>query len=251
MGRGREFRETSRKGFDDNDFGQRQPDYFEPRAERGSFGGQPPMARASSGGPEVDAVVKWFNSEKGFGFVELGDGSGDAFLHIRAVQAAGHDEFQPGTRLTVRTTQGQKGPQVTDVLTVDTSTAEAPRSSFGGGAGGGFGGAAGGARRPAPRAGGFDGGGQGGFGRQGGGFSAAPRPSGPSVELNGTVKWYNPTKGFGFIMAEDGGKDVFIHRSVLMRANVPDLVEGQQVRMGVVDGQKGREAASIELGDGY
>jgi len=159
MGRGREFRETSRKGFDD-DFGQRQPDYFEPRAERGSFGGPPPMARASSGGSEVDAVVKWFNSEKGFGFVELGDGSGDAFLHIRAVQAAGHDEFQPGTRLTVRTTQGQKGPQVTDVLTVDTSTAEAPRSSFGGGPAG--------ARRPAPRAGGFDGGG---FGRQGGGFN--------------------------------------------------------------------------------
>ena len=60
-------------------------------------------------------------------------------------------------------------------------------------------------------------------------------------------KWYNPTKGFGFIMAEDGGKDVFIHRSVLMRANLPDLVEGQQVRMGVVEGQKGREAATIEI----
>ncbi len=196
------------------------------------------MARASSGGPEVDAVVKWFNPEKGFGFVELGDGSGDAFLHIRAVQAAGHDEFQPGTRLTVRTAQGQKGPQVTDVLTVDTSTAEAPapRGQFGGGFGGGQG-----QRRP-PRA--------GGFGGAGGGFGG-PRNTGPTTELNGTVKWYNPTKGFGFITAEDGGKDVFIHRSVLMRANVPDLIEGQQVRMGVVDGQKGREAASIEIGDGY
>src|SRR6056297_1551245 len=122
MGRGRDFRETSRKGFD-NDFGQDQPDYFEPRAERGSFGGQPSMSRPV-GGVEMDAVVKWFNPEKGFGFVELGDGSGDAFLHIRAVQAAGYDEFMPGTKLEVRTAQGQKGPQVTEVLSADTSTAE-------------------------------------------------------------------------------------------------------------------------------
>ena len=86
-------------------------------------------------------------------------------------------------------------------------------------------------RRPPPRQQGFGG----------------PRATGPATELSGTVKWYNPTKGFGFIMAEDGGKDVFIHRSVLMRANLPDLVEGQQVRMGVVEGQKGREAATIEI----
>lgn len=242
MGRGREFRDSGRRGFDD-DFGQRRSDFREPRADRGPFNAQPMAPRAA--GPEVDAVVKWFNPEKGFGFVELGDGSGDAFLHIRAVEAAGHSEFQPGTRLTVRTAQGQKGPQVTDVTSVDTSTAEAPqpRGGFGGGgyAGGGFGGGAGGgfgaARRP-PRAGGPMGGG-------------APRHTGPTTELNGTVKWYNPTKGFGFITAEDGGKDVFVHRSVLMRANLPDLVEGQQVRMGVVDGQKGREAATIEIGDSY
>ncbi|MCC5977827.1 MAG: cold-shock protein [Salinarimonas sp.] len=229
MGRGRDFRETSRKGFD-KDFGQDQPDYFEPRAERGSFGGQPSMSRPV-GGVEMDAVVKWFNPEKGFGFVELGDGSGDAFLHIRAVQAAGYDEFLPGTKLEVRTAQGQKGPQVTEVLSADTSTAEErppQRQGFGGGApGGGFGGQ----RRPPPRQQGFD----------------APRNTGPATELSGTVKWYNPTKGFGFIMAEDGGKDVFIHRSVLMRANLPDLIEGQQVRMGVVEGQKGREAATIEV----
>ncbi len=232
MGRGRDFRETSRKGFD-NDFGQSQPDYFEPRAERGSFGGQPSMSRPV-GGAEMDAVVKWFNPEKGFGFVELGDGSGDAFLHIRAVQAAGYDEFLPGTKLEVRTAQGQKGPQVTEVLSADTSTAEERPQRQGFGGGGGFGGGAGGfggQRRPPPRQQGFGG----------------PRATGPATELSGTVKWYNPTKGFGFIMAEDGGKDVFIHRSVLMRANLPDLVEGQQVRMGVVEGQKGREAATIEI----
>lgn len=192
------------------------------------------MAPRPMGGPQVGATVKWFNSEKGFGFVEVDDGSGDAFLHIRAVEAAGHADLQPGTRLEVRTAQGQKGPQVTEVLSVDTSTAQAPAPRTGG-FGAGPGGPAGAARRP-PRP---------GFGAGGG----APRHTGPTTELMGTVKWYNPTKGFGFIVAEDGGKDVFIHRSVLMRANLPDLVEGQTVRMGVVDGMKGREAATIDLND--
>lgn len=189
------------------------------------------MAPRPVGGPVVDAVVKWFNPDKGFGFVEVADGSGDAFLHIRAVEAAGHSDLQPGTRLEVRTAQGQKGPQVTEVISVDTSTAQAPAPR----APGGFGAGPGARPRP-PRP---------GFGAGGGG----PRHTGPTTELMGTVKWYNPTKGFGFIVAEDGGKDVFIHRSVLMRANLPDLVEGQPVRMGVVDGMKGREAATIELGD--
>ena len=77
----------------------------------------------------------------------------------------------------------------------------------------------------------------------------APRATGPATELSGTVKWYNPTKGFGFIMAEDGGKDVFIHRSVLMRANLPDLVEGQQVRHGCrrrSEGPRGRHDRDLK-----
>jgi CspA family cold shock protein len=59
------------------------------------------------------------------------------------------------------------------------------------------------------------------------------------------VKWYNPAKGFGFISVEDGGKDVFVHRSALMRAGLGDLQEGQRVRVQVAEGQKGREVASI------
>jgi CspA family cold shock protein len=54
--------------------------------------------------------VKWFNSEKGFGFVEFTDGSAEAFLHISAVERAGHSALEPGTTLIVRTGQGQKGP---------------------------------------------------------------------------------------------------------------------------------------------
>jgi CspA family cold shock protein len=65
--------------------------------------------------------------------------------------------------------------------------------------------------------------------------------------MSGTVKWYNPAKGFGFVAVESGGKDVFVHRSALMRAGLQDLIEGQRVIVQVVDGQKGREAASISL----
>ena len=80
-----------------------------------------PREDAAPSGPPVDATVKWFNEEKGFGFVELGDGSGDAFLHIGVLQSAGHDVVAPETKLRVQVGQGQKGRQVTAVLEVDAS----------------------------------------------------------------------------------------------------------------------------------
>src|SRR5438105_4268011 len=82
-------------------------------------------------GPAIDAIVKWFNPEKGFGFVELADGSGDAFLHIAVLERGGHDTVLPETKLRVQVGQGQKGPQVTAVLELDASTAAAtqPRMS--------------------------------------------------------------------------------------------------------------------------
>src|SRR4051794_579558 len=119
MSRSRDFREPRRRGFGD-DF------MSEPPRSMSDMGRGPSSFGRPAAGPEIEATVKWFNPEKGFGFVELSDGSGDAFLHIRAVEAAGHDDLQPGTRLTVTTAQGQKGPQVTSVTSVDTSTAEAP-----------------------------------------------------------------------------------------------------------------------------
>ena len=64
----------------------------------------------------------------------------------------------------------------------------------------------------------------------------------------GTVKWFNADKGFGFVACDDGGKDVFLHVSVLQRSGVTQLAEGQRVSMGVVDTPKGREAVSISVG---
>ena len=250
MGRGRDFRGPQKRGFDEGGAEPRWPDQAPPSGGGygGGFGGGggfdrgPSRAAAAPSGPERDATVKWFNKEKGFGFVELADGSGDAFLHIRAVEAAGHADLLPGTRLTVHTAQGQKGPQVTDVTSVDTSTAEAapmrdsrpPRS-------GGFGGDRFGGDR-----GGYGGGDRYGSSDRGGGGRFA---SGPSTEMSGTVKWYDPAKGFGFVSVNDGGKDVFVHRSALSRAGLDSLAEGQQVVLGVVEGQKGREAQSINVDD--
>jgi len=86
-------------------------------------------------------------------------------------------------------------------------------------------------------------------GMGGGGGAPARRgpPTGPSVEMRGTVKWYNATKGFGFVAPTEGGKDVFVHASALQRAGITQLAEGQSIMMDVVQGAKGPEASAIRL----
>ena len=63
-----------------------------------------------------------------------------------------------------------------------------------------------------------------------------------------TVRRVRRGKGFGFVASDDGGKDVFVHISVLRPAGIMQLAEGQAVQMRVVDTPKGREAISIALG---
>src|SRR5882762_4656118 len=223
MGKGRDFRGPRRRGFDDDV-------YFPPEPSGG--GGRPPpraFQAAPADGPVVDATVKWFNPEKGFGFAELSDGTGDAFLHIGALQAAGHEAVAPASKLKVQVGQGAKGMQITRVIEVDESTAQAqpPRAPRPGGFGGAPGGGLGGGGRP-PR--------------------FTPDAS-SAVSIDGSVKWFNPEKGFGFVATQDGGKDVFVHISILSQAGISHLVEGQTVSMKVVDTPKGREALSISLGD--
>jgi Cold shock proteins len=184
----------------------------------GGFGGRPSRdAFAAPAGPPTDATVKWFNPEKGFGFVACEDGSGDAFLSMRSLEAAGFSGAEPGARIVVRLREGPKGNQVAEVLELEDLPPQ-PRAPRG------------------PRAGG------------GGGF--APRvPEGPAEEMAGTVKWYNRDKGFGFVQPDDGGRDVFVHASTLQRGGIADLAEGQRVNMSVVAGAKGREASMISYAD--
>jgi CspA family cold shock protein len=182
------------------------------------FGGSPrfspPRGFETPSGPPVRAVVKWFKPERGFGFVELSDGSGDAFLHASVLERNGIAAVQPGETLEIRVSPGQKGPQVTEVLSVDTSTAtpaSARRSAFPG------------AARP------------------------SYEPTGASVEETGTVKWFNAQKGFGFIVREGGGKDAFVHASVLERSGIGTLNEGQRVLVDIAEGRKGPEAVRVRL----
>jgi CspA family cold shock protein len=60
---------------------------------------------------------------------------------------------------------------------------------------------------------------------------------------NGTVKWFNPTKGYGFIAPETGGKDIFVHISAVQKAGLRNLNEGQRVGFEVEEQQNGRTAA--------
>ncbi|OYW14230.1 MAG: cold-shock protein [Rhodospirillales bacterium 12-54-5] len=64
---------------------------------------------------------------------------------------------------------------------------------------------------------------------------------------NGTVKWFNPTKGFGFIQPEDGGTDVFVHITALERAGIRDLPEGQKVSYELVTDKGKTSAGNLKL----
>jgi len=160
----------------------------------------------------LTATVKWFNPAKGFGFVTATDGTGDVFLPASILGHAGYAEIAEGATIECDVVEGPKGRAVAAIQSIDETTA-APRG---------------------PR----------GFGGSGGGDRGL---SGPTEELDGTVKWFDGVKGFGFISASDGGKDVFVHGSLLRRLGMAPLETGQLVRMQVKTAPRGREAVSVEL----
>ena len=62
----------------------------------------------------------------------------------------------------------------------------------------------------------------------------------------GKVKWFNETKGFGFITPDNGGEDLFAHYSQILNSGFKTLQEGQEVRFDVTQGQKGKQASNIQ-----
>ena len=196
-------RGSRRRDFGEDDY---QPPDWSPAPSSRSLPGRFTAPDTAS----VEAHVKWFAAAKGFGFVELGDGSGDAFLPAAVLEAAGLQTIDPGTKLSVQVRPGNKGRQVTAVISIDASPAQ-PKSAS--------------QRRGRPD-------------------SATART------VEGIVKFYNTQKGFGFVVCDDGEKDVFVHASVLERAGLGNLAEGTRLSMQVVDAPKGREAINVTILNG-
>ena len=204
--RHQDFRNSRRRDFDVETY-HAQPRSFGTRSRFSE-----PRFEAPSG-PPVQGVVKWFSPEKGFGFVELSDRSGDAFLHGSLLAQNGIGAVQPGETLEVRIGPGHKGPHVTEVLSVNSSTAFpiAPRRSN---------------LRSAT--------------------SYGPS-SDTAVEETGRVKWFNTEKGYGFITRDSGAEDLFVHISAVERSGLTGLSEGDRVIVDVIEGRKGPEAERVRL----
>ncbi|WP_431285371.1 cold-shock protein [Humitalea sp. 24SJ18S-53] len=78
------------------------------------------------------------------------------------------------------------------------------------------------------------------------GGGGAPDAGGPTYAVEGTVKWFDQVRGFGFVTPSDGGQDVFLHSSVLQRGGVADVQQGQKVNLEVRDGNRGRQAVVLK-----
>lgn len=151
----------------------------------------------------VTAVVKWYNPTKGFGFVRTGDDAPDAFLHISVVQRAGLTAIPEGATIVCDLAEGNKGLQVSEIQSVDTSTAR---------------------MRETEETGETD-----------------------MSEHEGTVKFYNADKGYGFVVIEDKGQDAFLSARILSRCGIDTLEPEQKVRITVKAGAKGLTVEGIEL----
>ena len=233
---------------------------------------KPPAAQPFVTHENIEAKVKWFDPEKGFGFASPADGSGDVFLHISAIGPLDQQDLQPGATIIADLGEGRRGLQVVAVHEIDASTAtpaaprapRAPRDDFGGGGyndrgdRGGYGG--GGDRGGYGGGGGYSdrgdrGGYGGGYGGGGGGYADrgdrggfGSRDSGPMEgPFDGAVKFFNSERGFGFIAPDQGGPDVFLHVSSLSRSGLQPPMDGQRVRFSIRAGKKGPEAADVSF----
>ena len=149
--------------------------------------------------------------------------------------------------------RGGRGRDKRDFIGEEAPTQE--RGAYGGGGdrfGGGGGGYGGGDRFGGGGGGGYGGGGGGGFRgprEGGGGFGGGDRP--PRQPLgdpqDGTVKFFNGARGFGFITPDGGGADVFVHVSAVERAGLTSLTEGQRINFQTLPDTKGKGPKAVNL----
>ncbi len=197
----------------------------------GGFGGGCGGGGFSGGGrgmpPQVvgegTGVVKFFNAQKGFGFVVRDDGGEDVFVHISAVEQAGMSALAEGQPLGF--TLVDRGGRISatelkidgEPMAVSERAPREPRE-------GGFG-------DRGPRPGGA------------GGAGGAPQRQLTGEKATGTVKFFNAMKGFGFIQRDDGQPDAFVHISAVERAGMSTLNEGDKLQFELEVDRRGKYAA--------
>ncbi|MEO5867909.1 MAG: cold-shock protein [Sphingomonas sp.] len=177
----------------------------------GAGRGMPPQVVGEGTG-----VVKFFNGQKGFGFVVRDDGGEDVFVHISAVEQAGLTGLAEGQPLGFTLVDRGGRISATDLKIegepMPVTDRGPPRD------------------RDAPREGGGDRGG-------------APQRQLTGEKATGTVKFFNAMKGFGFIQRDDGQPDAFVHISAVERAGMPTLNEGDKLEFELEVDRRGKYAA--------
>jgi cold shock protein len=169
----------------------------------GAGGGMPPQVVG-----EAKGVVKFFNGQKGFGFIVRDDGGEDVFVHISAVEQAGLTGLAEGQPLEFTLVDRGGRVSATDLkIEGDPLPVEdrgPPRDRAGGG---------------------------------------GPQRELTGEKASGTVKFFNATKGFGFITRDDGQPDAFVHISAVERAGMISLNEGDKIEFELEVDRRGKTAA--------
>ncbi len=186
----------------------------------GGFGGGNRMPPQVVG--EGTGVVKFFNAQKGFGFVVRDDGGEDVFVHISAVEQAGLTALAEGQPLGF--TLVDRGGRIS-ATDLKIEGEPLPVTDRGPPRDGGFG-APGGDRGP-----------------RAGGAGGAPQRQLTGEKATGTVKFFNAMKGFGFIQRDDGQPDAFVHISAVERAGMAGLNEGDRLSFEIEVDRRGKYAA--------